>query len=345
MRTRSLVVLAVLLAASASAQAPTVLFPGVLGEALLDSLRATYTPTRVLDYSPARDALYGYVVSADGELCGVYSGFCVQVPAGTTPRAYMNTVGMNTEHTWPQSYGASGALQGEMHNLFPTRVLVNSDRGNDPFGEIPDAQTQYWYRGSVERQSMIPTTDLDAWSEDTSSRFEPRDDHKGNAARAVFYFYAIHARAITASGDAFFAGMRDDLLAWNEIVDPVDDRERGRSTFIASRQGNENPFVLDPTLARRAYAPSAVAAEGGPAGGLHVAVFPNPTAGRLVLEAAGLRGARVEVFDALGRLAAHVDAAADRATLDLGGRPAGLYVVRVTDGGRVTVRRVAVVRP
>ena len=342
MRLLSLVLLGGLLAASAAAQ--TVLYPGLQGDALLDAVRADYTPTRTLGYSLARDRLYQYEQDADGALCGVYSGYCVQLTPGEDPSTDAFSKGINAEHTWPQSFGAGDEPgRSDMHNLFPARENVNTARGNDPFGEIPDDQTRTWYRGDAS-SSTVPTADLDEWSESRSGRFEPREDHKGNAARAVFYFYALYPDAISSSGDAFFAGMRYDLLAWNGL-DAADDEETARSDWIATQQGTPNPFVLDSTLARRAFAPSPVAAEGGPAAGLAVAVYPNPTAGRLTVEAVGARDVQAEVVDALGRRVLVTDAVpgAGRLAVDLGGVPAGVYVVRVTAGGATASRRVVVV--
>ena len=340
MRFVSAVFLAGLLALSAQAQ--TELYPGLQGDALLSAIRSDYTPNQTLGYGPARDVLWAYTDDADGELCGVYTGFCIQLTPGADPSSDAFSKGLNAEHTWPQSLGAGDEpRRSDMHNLFPTRVQVNSDRGNDPFGEIADASAQRWYRGSV-IQSGVPTTDLDEWSEDTSSRFEPREDHKGNAARAVFYFYAIYDSAISGSGDSFFAVMLGDLLAWNEANDPADDRERARNAFIATRQGNENPFILDPTLARRAFAPATVDAERGP-GGLTVSVFPNPTAGHVVVSLNDARDVQVEVVDALGRRVRSA-VGAGRQTLDLGGLPVGLYLVRVTTEAGTVTRPVSVLR-
>ncbi|PAP78157.1 endonuclease [Rubrivirga marina] len=343
MRLLTVALFAGLLATAAPAQ--TSVFPDFTGEQLLDSLRATYTPFRTLGYNLARDQLYQYEQDADGELCGVYTGYCVELTPGADPSTDAFDKGINAEHTWPQSFGAADEpARSDLHNLFPAKEDVNSARGNKPFGEIPDAQTTTWYRGAAS-QSAIPTADLDEWSEDRSGLFEPREDHKGNAARAVFYFYTIYPNAITSSGDAFFDGMLQDLLSWNDM-DPADDEERARSAWIETRQRSENPFVLDGTLARRAFAPETVAAEDGPEGGLAVALYPNPSVGRVTIEADGARELRAEVVDLLGRRVRVVRAApgADRLALDLGDVPAGVYVVRVVAGGATATRRVTVVR-
>jgi hypothetical protein len=334
-----------LFAAAAPAQTPV--FPGLTGETLLDSLRATYTPFRTLGYSTpisARDRLYQYEQDTDGEVCGVYTGFCIQLTPGEDPSSDAFSKGINAEHTWPQSRGAGAApARSDLHNLFPARENVNSARGNKPFGEIQDTQTTTWYRGAAS-QSAIPMADLDEWSENRSGVFEPREDHKGNAARAVFYFYTIYPDEITAAGDAFFDEMVLDLVSWNDM-DPADDEERARNEWIATLQRSENPFVLDATLARRAFAPETVAAEDGP-GGIAVELYPNPSAGRVTIAAEGARELQAEVVDLLGRRVRIATAApgASRLALDLGEAPAGVYVVRVTADGATATRRVTVAR-
>ena len=63
--------------------------------------------------------------------------------------------------------------------------------------------------------------------------------------------------------------MRETLLAWNR-VDPPDAAERARSAWVATLQGTENPFVLDPTLADQIWATGTPRPTGGarpPAGG------------------------------------------------------------------------------
>ena len=88
----------------------------------------------------------------------------------------------------PQSRGAeNGYAKSDMHHLYPTRVDVNSDRGSFPFAEIDDNRTESWYYLNQTRGS-IPSTNIDLYSEKQGSRFEPREDHKGDVARSMFLF-------------------------------------------------------------------------------------------------------------------------------------------------------------
>ena len=232
-------------------------FPDLQGGELLAALRAEYAPARTLGYGPARDALFTYEMETDGRLEGVYSGFSVVLPPGADPSAAAADLGVNTEHVWPQSRGARAEpLKSDMHHLFPARDVVNSSRSALPFGEIDDRQAEAWYR-LTESQSNVPRVAIDEWSERGAGRFEPREDRAGDVARAALYVAALYP-AETGGEAVFFDVMRDDLLAWNR-QDPPDAAERARSTWIAGRQGAENPFVLDATLADRAFGAGAPA--------------------------------------------------------------------------------------
>jgi hypothetical protein len=54
------------------------------------------------------------------------------------------------------------------------------------------------------------------------------------------------------ANDSFLEGVRAQILEWHE-AHPVIQAELTRSEEIAQRQGNENPFLLDSTLADRAF--------------------------------------------------------------------------------------------
>lgn len=244
-----------------SAPPQTVLYPGLEGEPLLAALRADFTPAQVLGYNPARDSLYAYEDRTDGALCGVYTQFCVFLTPGADPSTDAFNKGINAEHTWPQSMGAGAEpAKSDLHHLFPAKDNVNSSRSNHPYGEVPDAEADGWYRESFS-QSTVPTVALDEWSEKDNDhpdpaftgRFEPREDHAGDAARATFYFRAIYAAEVAAAGsEYFFAVQKDDLVRWH-YQDAVSWEEYDRAAWIAAKQGANNPFLLDSTLARRAF--------------------------------------------------------------------------------------------
>ena len=52
--------------------------------------------------------------------------------------------------------------------------------------------------------------------------------------------------------ETIFCANLATLCHWNS-ADPVDDAEIARSHLVANFQGNENPFVIDSTLAERTY--------------------------------------------------------------------------------------------
>ena len=70
--------------------------------------------------------------------------------------------------------------------------------------------------------------------------FEPPVEHKGNVARALFYFAVRYDMRIAAHEEFF-------LRQWN-VIDPVDDEEIARNNEIERLQGNRNPFIDDAAL-------------------------------------------------------------------------------------------------
>ena len=247
-----------LTAATLSAQyQQQILFPGLESDDLIDQLVEEFKTDSVMSYSNARDTLFSKVYGHDDSLTCVYSGHTVYMDPDEDPNqtVFMNghNDGINTEHTWPQSLGASdGPPRSDMHHLYPTRIAVNSARGSKAFGEIQDTQTDRWFYQNQELTS-IPNQHIDRYSEETVDRFEPREDHKGNVARAMFYFYTIYRAEANAGSASYFDTQREQLCAWH-LADPVDSLEWHRTQLIAQYQGGyANPFVLDCTLPQRSY--------------------------------------------------------------------------------------------
>ncbi|MBK8079258.1 MAG: endonuclease [Saprospiraceae bacterium] len=230
-------------------------FPGLEGQELLDSLVKTYKSFSLLPYSPCRDTLFANIDAKNDSLECIYTGMKRFIPAGVDPTDAVllngQPNGINTEHSYPQSKGASGYGRSDMHILYPSRVKTNSTRVNNPFGEIPDNVTSTWFYSTFEMTSP-PVTNRDAYSESTNTKFEPRESVKGNLARSVFYFYSMYRFDAINADPAYFSLQIEDLCTWH-FNDPVDSTEWNRTLAIEKYQKNKNPFVIDCSLASRLY--------------------------------------------------------------------------------------------
>ena len=233
------------------------IFPGEFGEDLKTMIVNNYKTSTTLGYNSARDIMYSEIdIKPGNQLTGVYSGYTITLDLSQDPSTNAYNQGINCEHTWPQSLGSSSEpMKSDMHHLFPTKSNVNSSRGNDPFAESVDALTDKWYRNSSYIES-IPTQFIDEYAEkynpanQNDERFEPREEQKGNTARAMVYFYTIY---FDVADDDFWELQKETLAEWN-FIDVPDAEEISRTWEIASYQQNKpNPFVLDPTLFDRIY--------------------------------------------------------------------------------------------
>lgn len=195
-----------------------------------------------IGYSAARVFLMGnYYLVRDGKGYAVRDVYCDkdrpsdefpgQAPAPNTVPD--NTV-INVEHTWPQSRFtgkfSTETQKSDLHHLFPTDSKLNAIRGNNIFGEVTqDTQT---LKCSVSRFGL--------GSAGRTQVFEPPMNHRGNVARALFYFALRYDMNISPAEEVI-------LRKWNK-EDPVDEEELRRNEEIYKVQGNRNPFVDYPEL-------------------------------------------------------------------------------------------------
>ena len=224
--------------------------PNLTGENLLQYIFQEYSVSNPLGYNGARDQMYSSIDKVNGQIIGVYTGYTIT----SNNRTDAFNKGINTEHVWPQGlFDKNEPMRGDIHHIFPTRIEANSARSNYPFDEIPDNQTDKWFYLSNESNG-IPSSNIDLYSElDNGRAFEPREDFKGNVARAIFYFWSVYQnRAVVKDDVSFFNGMKDVLYDWHKH-DPVDEMEWNRSLGAEQVQGNKNPFVHDSTLVDRVY--------------------------------------------------------------------------------------------
>ncbi len=200
---------------------------------------------RSVGYNGARIFLLGkfYLRSAGGQY-GVHDVYCQRDYMGSEfesqkpgPGKIPDNKILNAEHTWPQSRFnpsfPSDIQKSDMHHLYPADSHLNSVRGNHEFGEVTkdrmgfDCQTSARF-GTNSKNEIV---------------FEPPQNHKGNVARALFYFSVRYDLPIRADEESA-------LRKWNK-EDPVDAEELDRNEKIMTLQGDRNPFVDFPELVDR----------------------------------------------------------------------------------------------
>ncbi len=187
-------------------------------------------------YSQARDELFGEVADLDGD-DKVEDMFTGELRGPITDRKNGFDRGFNTEHTWPQSKGATGIAQSDLHHLHPANITTNERRGSLPYGEVVSSD---WSVGEGARQAQ---RGVDALGKTV---FEPREDIKGDIARGLLYFYTRYSQS--RPSDFTLENFRHELptlLAWHK-QDPVTAAERLRNDAVQRVQGNRNPFVDRP---------------------------------------------------------------------------------------------------
>ena len=246
---------AAVLFASTAAAAP--IHPDLSGDELAEKLREEYSPSRSLSYREAREEMFSFI---DSKMESGQRGV-VLVYTGTffATTAIPNHQVVNTEHTWPQSKFSGPGMKSDIHHLFPTISQVNSERGNKPFAEIPDHETLRWWNSASAQRTAPAAGDRDEYSEAKNSTFEPREAHKGDVARAMFYFLTIYGDEDIDRG--WFKPQLPTLLTWHAQF-PADADDVERSRRVQQVQGNENPFVLDETLAFRIFGQTPPPADG-----------------------------------------------------------------------------------
>ncbi len=178
---------------------------------------------------------------------GVYSGF---IQVYTPPFAWTPTTEMSREHTfaysWMPTHGSKSTDEySDRHHLFPVNQnKANVVRSNHPLGIVQNVTSQYL--------GAKVGTDVNG-----ATVYEPRDRHKGDAARAILYMLV---RYDGVGGNRWTINWLNNtrlpsineapedlntLLLWNK-QDPPDKWEVERNDYIETLQNNRNPFVDHP---------------------------------------------------------------------------------------------------
>lgn len=158
----------------------------------------------------------------------VYTGRTIENYPMNTGTLVNSPWNFNTEHTFPQAFFSSNEpMRSDFFHLFPTDESINNTRGNMPFGEVSNPIGQ------------------NGGSQWDNTYFEPRDAHKGAAARAMMYFVLRYQ-----DYNNFFAPQEATLRQWH-FQFPPDNIEKTRCQNIYTYQQNRNPFIDYPQFLER----------------------------------------------------------------------------------------------
>jgi deoxyribonuclease-1 len=191
-----------------------------------------------LGYNEARKHLFGSIHLKQDKLGSfVKDVYCHKViRSGVGSMKIPDANILNCEHTWPQSKftpSHSREMQkSDLHHLYPTDNQANSTRGNHPFAEVDTnipikSDCDESFLGGLEGRG-------------NGTFFEPPAEHKGNVARAIFYFSVRYEIEMPTE-------QAEALKRWNDL-DPVDQEEKLRNDLVEKAQGNRNPFIDAPEL-------------------------------------------------------------------------------------------------
>ena len=167
--------------------------------------------------------------------------------------------GCNIEHSFAKSWwgGSKNDAYKDCYHLNPSNSTANSSRSNYPLG-VPTKD--------LKDQSVTGSLKVGraTYEGETFWVFEPKDEYKGDFARAYFYMATCYGDELTWRLDNKDVGskyaMRNDsylefrdweievLLTWHR-QDPVSEKETKRMDAVSDFQHNRNPYIDYPELA------------------------------------------------------------------------------------------------
>lgn len=145
----------------------------------------------------------------------------------------------NREHSWPKCRGFKSEdyyANTDIHHLFASEKGINGSRDNKDFNNVKNGSSDSYGN---------------KWTKDF---FEPRDEVKGDLARAMFYMVVryddekeldlelVDSITSSSSNKTGQLGFLSTLLEWN-LLDPVSEKEKIRNEKAYQIQGNRNPFI------------------------------------------------------------------------------------------------------
>lgn len=227
---------------------------GLKDEAIREALYEQIKEHTVLDYTAIRADKARVDVDENNHVMDIYSD-CVwnigdYCGSGTD---YSECECYNREHIVPQSWWGNDnnqPMRYDLHNVYPTDFVANSNRQNYLYGEVSNVQWTNSLGSEYGTGTPYGSSEL---------IFEPVDQYKGDIARVYFYMSTCYMdKNFTQKGHGYKVFLRDTkaqlstttvelLLKWHRM-DPVSSKETTRNDKVEAKQGNRNPFVDMPEL-------------------------------------------------------------------------------------------------
>lgn len=231
---------------------------GHLNDSFKETLHALLksTHTTQLSYTPG---VWNALSEADEDPDNSNNVICIytgqSIPKSDRVGSSSSSIQWNREHGWAKSHGFNDPAYyayTDIHHLFASEESINSRRGNMDFNEVSNPTGSDKYGNS--------------WD---STYFEPRDEVKGDIARAMLYMVVRYddpneldlelVNHSTGSSNKYGElGVLETLVKWH-YEDPVSEKEKTRNDVVQSYQGNRNPFIDHPewvALLYPEYAPT-----------------------------------------------------------------------------------------
>lgn len=262
---KHLLFIAILICTTALAEdIPAGYYNAISGQAdnqLKQTLSAIIRPHTAIPYGSGTGRTWEVFYYSDRDTA---TGLCIDMYSDdwqlfTAPGVAVT--GCNIEHSFAKSWwgGTQNDAYKDCYHLNPSNSLANSSRSNYP----PGIPTQDIKSGTGSLRVGKAT-----YEGETFWVFEPKDEYKGDFARAYFYMATCYGEELTWRLDNTQVGskyaMRAEtdsdaylefrdweiavLLAWHR-QDPVSQKEIRRADAVSDFQHNHNPFIDYPELA------------------------------------------------------------------------------------------------
>lgn len=319
---------------------------------------SNYAPT-MINLFEARDTLATIGITKFGRVLNcAYSGEARTYNEPFDWTAYDYSREHTYPHSWMPTFDASDPERPEyndQHNLYPTKQSnVNATRCNYPLGKVVTQESNF----------LLGKLGLDA---NGRRVYEPRDAHKGRAARALMYMAVCYngidgnSWAFTDSigvclGNAIPYGQDQNILKkWN-LDFPPDSYDKARNDFLDSLQQNRNPFVDNPfwacyidfsnmTYISNPNPDCTVNSINDLNATNSLLVYPNPFHNSFFINAIGFEGqmVNVEVFDNAGKIIYSKNSSFTNNTkieIPASDLSNGIYFIRATGNNKTALQKI-----